>query len=128
MSAKKRVMMPASTMESKPSSDPSSAKTTSSEVDDVDGGKEGTEEQTDTLTPEQAKDLFTRYDMTTGQCRELEELVKQKSYECSELVKEISEKLGRGPFEWKGSRLLVMRRGETFFFRTEGSKEVRKIG
>jgi hypothetical protein len=43
-------------------------------------------------------------------------------------VKEIFEKMGTGPFEWKGEKFYAAKKGDRYFFKGIGVREVEKIG
>ena len=88
---------------------------------------EAATDQKPKLSPAEAKALFVWYDTVLTQRRELEELVRQKAYECSAAVKDIAAKLGRGPFEWKGGRYTVVIRADSAFLKAEGNRDVLKI-
>lgn len=80
------------------------------------------------VSDEMAVEMFGNYDSLSAQESKLQaELDKIKAAK-SDAVQEIADAMGSGPFEWKGQKLTIMKRGTTFFFKGESKKDVKKIG
>lgn len=45
----------------------------------------------------------------------------------SEVLQEIRDQFGEGPFSWKGNTVKIIKRGNTLFFRGKGQKEVIEV-
>lgn len=76
----------------------------------------------------QVKALFETYAEALAQVEiakgSLEEAMRDKS----QSIEDIFETVGKGPFDYKGNKLTIMKRGETYFFKGEGTAPVMKIG
>jgi len=80
------------------------------------------------LSKEEKTKLFEAYEKHDAEVKAAEAKVKTATDKRSEVVKSISEKVGKGPFKWKGEELSISKRGEKFFFRGRGTHEVEDIG
>lgn len=80
------------------------------------------------LSKEEKTKLFEAYEKHDAEIKAAEAKVNSATVKRSEVVKQISEKVGKGPFKWKGEELSISKRGEKFFFRGRGTHEVEDIG
>ena len=80
------------------------------------------------LSKEEKTKLFEAYEKHDAEVKAAEAKVKTATDKRSEVVKQISDKVGKGPFKWKGEELSVSKRGEKFFFRGRGTRDVEDIG
>lgn len=80
------------------------------------------------LSKEDKTKLFEQYEKHDADVKAAEAKVNAATVKRSEIVKQISEKVGKGPFKWKGEELSISKRGEKFFFRGRGTHEVEDIG
>lgn len=81
----------------------------------------------ETLTKEAKRALFEKYDVANAELVEHEQHVDAAKQARSEAVKEIYEKVGKGPFNWNGQTLTIAQRGDSYFFRGPKPKEAQEI-
>lgn len=65
------------------------------------------------------KEYFANYAAAAGRAEEAEAAFKEAQREKSQAVEDIFETFGPGPFVYKGNKLTIGRRGETYFFKGE---------
>jgi hypothetical protein len=102
----------------------------SKKKDQEDMATETTEQQQPerkALNKAEMKALFDEYEKAQSGVTDAEAELKACQNRRSSAVREISEQIGNGPFEWKGQRLRIMSRGDTHYFLGE-AKGVTKIG
>jgi hypothetical protein len=87
---------------------------------------EGTQEKP-AISVEEKKKLFEAYEKQAQSVTKAEALLEDAKAKRSSTIKAIYEKVGAGPFRWGGKVLVVRKRGETFFFKSQGD-EVEEIG
>jgi hypothetical protein len=83
---------------------------------------------TKALTKDEKVALFTKLDKLQAKIEAEEGVIDGLRAQKSALAQEVYNSMGTGPFQWKGERLLVMKRGDTYFFRGEGRTEAESIG
>lgn len=84
--------------------------------------------ETTAITPEEKKALFQSYSEADEEWLEAKALLDAKAKKRSQRVQEIHNKLGKGPFGYRGDVLKVVQRGETFFFRGKRDHQIEEIG
>lgn len=104
-------------------------KSTSDETDetiDLNGDDEdGEVVEAAAPTKEEARTLLAAYIETDNNVTKLEEQVDVAKKTRSEAVKEIYDKLGKGPFSFKGTYLgKIVKRDDVYFFRGRGDTEL----
>lgn len=80
--------------------------------------EEAVEEKTEEKKPD-PKEYFAAYEAASGRAKEAEDAFKEAQREKSQAVEDIYETFGAGPFVYKGNKLTIGRRGETYFFKGE---------
>jgi len=75
------------------------------------------------VTPEKldaAKVKFAEYDAICEEERQLDDMMAALKIKKSGAVQAIESLIGKGPFKYKDQEILIMKRGETYFFRLKG--------
>jgi nucleoid-associated protein YgaU len=105
------------------------AATTAATTAETNGTAAGDEKAAEIkLSKEEKAKLFEAYEKHDAEVKAAEAKVNTATAKRSEVVKLISEKVGKGPFKWKGEELSISKRGEKFFFRGRGTRELEDIG
>ena len=73
------------------------------------------------------KDLFQEYELVLTEEKRLDDEIQAVKAQKSEIVKQICDLLGKGPFEWKGEELVVTKRNELWYFRSKSRTATLKI-
>lgn len=80
------------------------------------------------LTKAQKVALFERYSKANQALQDAKDKVASLTAARSEVVGEIAEKMGKGPFRYEGQELDVACRNGTYYFRSRGERETEDIG
>lgn len=88
-------------------------------------------EQDNNQTPsktEIAKEALASYKAADDEVKKAKDLLDEANRKRSQAVENILNKLGKGPFEYKGEQLgKIVQRGDTYFFRIPSDQNVMKI-
>ncbi len=71
--------------------------------------------------------LFTQYDEKEQALLLAKAEVEKCTNERSEILQEIKDGFGEGPYNWKGNVVKIIKRGSTLFFRGKGQKDVIEV-
>lgn len=80
------------------------------------------------LTKEQKRQLFYDYDTACAAIDTAQELVVAAIERRRQVVQQIAERVGKGPFTWQGERLTVASRNGVYFFRGQRHRDTEMIG
>ena len=85
-------------------------------------------DQKEELTPQEEADLFEAFEEAEEEVESAKSDLAEKEQGVSDAVQEIHEKLGSGPFVWKGKTVRVSKRKEIYSLREVKEKKTRTIG
>lgn len=80
------------------------------------------------LTKAEKKALFAAYEKTDAAWQAKKVEMEKLAVARSAAVKEIFELLGKGPFGYKGDTLIVVKRGDAYYFRGKSDRQIEEIG
>jgi hypothetical protein len=73
------------------------------------------------------RQLFIQYDEKEQALELAKSEVEKCMEERSEILQEIKDGFGEGPYNWKGNVVKIVKRGSTLFFRGKGQKDVIEV-
>lgn len=76
---------------------------------------------------EALRNLFTQYEEKEDALNAAKSEVERCMNERSEVLQEIRDGFGEGPYNWNGNVVKIIKRGNTLFFRGKGQKEVIEV-
>ena len=85
-------------------------------------------EESKELSPAESSALFEGVDKATVAVKKAQETLNSAEEKKSAAVKKIHDSLGSGPFEWKGRRVKVTKRGEHFGLKEPKDTTTQGIG
>ncbi len=74
---------------------------------------------------EELKSLFSNYKKLSSERDQILFKVNEATRALSDAVKAIAEKFGKGPYEFEGQTIIIVKRGETWFFKGRNQKSIR---
>lgn len=80
------------------------------------------------LTKAEKKALFAAYEKADEAWQKSKAEAEKYATTRSKAVQEIHDKLGKGPFGYKGDTLTVIKRGDAYYFRGKSERQIEEIG
>ena len=92
---------------------------TSGEVSEV--SETSVETKVSPLSKEERRALFDKIDNFDAEIKKLEAVIDGARKARALIIKEISERVGNGPFKWHGSEILIVARGDKYHLRAKNA-------
>lgn len=89
---------------------------------------EAPEENKPELTKAEKKALFAAYEKADAAWQAKKAELEKLDIARRDAVKEIFDLLGKGPFGYKGDTLIVVKRGDAYYFRGKSDRQIEEIG
>jgi hypothetical protein len=80
------------------------------------------------ISKREKKQLFEAYEDASGEKVDAQDAFKKAEEKVSQIVREIHDKCGNGPFHWSGKIVTIASRNGKWFFRSKSDEDIEVIG